>query len=529
MTIEETNKQNPIDLLDAATSLSLKTNKNVNMRYILSNILNTGFDRYTEMEYDLSEHGRIIDCESFVASAFKKKRQAITKEGIEIVGDNQRNINYINKRLEEFEYTTGISFEMFMDEVVENLVNFNNCFILKYRNENNSTGNVRYIGEREIKPISGIYVLAAPTIDTANDKKGNIVKYRHRITNELTKIFKAEDILHIYHNKRTGVTIGTPPLEAVKDDIRALRNIEECTELLIYRHASPFIHVQVGDKDKPAGKLIDGTPEVNLYSSIIDNMNESGGVATPHRVKINMLGSESQAMRLESYLTYYRDRVLAGLNISQVDLAIGGNTTGGSAGIISQTLKDDVRAYQKTISTFISNLLFNELLLESDYYKNQINIPKKDRVYLSFNENDLDARVKLESHYLNMYQGGLITKDFAAKHIKDMTKEDIQEDKDSSPTPTKSGQGANRNALIKSSVSSGKKIKDSFDLHYDKESDIIDILEYAENKMLLSSINYDIIENIYDNVIELRDSFNKEELIDLIINSLISELLKEGD
>ena len=55
MTIEETNKQNPIDLLDAATSLSLKTNKNVNMRYILSNILNTGFDKYTEMEYDLSE------------------------------------------------------------------------------------------------------------------------------------------------------------------------------------------------------------------------------------------------------------------------------------------------------------------------------------------------------------------------------------------------------------------------------------------------------------------------------------------
>lgn len=524
MTIEENGISH--ELLDASVS-QLKTNKNVNMRYILSNILNTGFDRYTEMEYDLSEHGRIIDCESFVASAFKKKRQAITKEGVEIVGDNQRNVDYINKRLEEIEYTTGLPFELFIDEVVENLVNFNNCFILKYRNEDNSTGNVRYVGEKEIKPISGLYVLAAPTIDTANDKKGNIIKYRHRITSELTKIFKAEDILHIYHNKRTGVTIGTPPLEAVKDDITALRNIEECTELLIYRHASPFVHVQVGDKDKPAGRLPDGTPEVNLYSSIIDEMNESGGVATPHRIKINMLGSESQAMRLESYLTYYRDRVLAGLNISQVDLAIGGNTTGGSAGIISQTLKDDVRAYQKTLTNFISNTLFTELLLESDYYADSINIPKKDRVYLSFNENDLDARVKLESHYLNMFQGGLITKEFATKHIKDMTKADIQ--KESTTQQKTTGQGANRNALVKSSVSSGKKIKDSFDLHYDKKSDIINILDFAKNKMLLSSINYDIIENIYDNVLELKDSFNKEELINLIVDSLISEILKEGD
>ena len=116
MTIEENGISN--ELLDASVS-QLKTNKNVNMRYILSNILNTGFDRYTEMEYDLSEHGRIIDCESFVASAFKKKRQAITKEGIEIVGENKRNVDYINKRLEEIEYTTGLPFELFIDEVVE--------------------------------------------------------------------------------------------------------------------------------------------------------------------------------------------------------------------------------------------------------------------------------------------------------------------------------------------------------------------------------------------------------------------------
>ena len=173
------------------------------------------------------------------------------------------------------------------------------------------------------KPIAGIYVIAAPTVDTANNKYGQIIKYRHRINDYYTKEFKASDMLHIYHNKRTGITIGTPPLEAVKDDLYALRTIEQCAETMIYRNASPFIHVKVGEKDSPARILSDGTSEIDIYSSIIDNMFEYGGVATPHRVNIDLKGAESQALRLESYLTHFQNRVLAGMCVSSVDLAIG--------------------------------------------------------------------------------------------------------------------------------------------------------------------------------------------------------------
>ena len=200
--IYETNITNTYntEILDATQAISLRKNSSPNFRYIVNRLFGyTSPDTYTEMEYDLSEHGRIIDTDSLVASAFKKKRQGICKAGIELVSDNQRNLEYVQKRLEEIEYVTSTSFETLVEEISENLVNYNNCFVLKYKNENNSTGRTRQMPTgADIKPIAGLYVLSAPTIDTATDKQGNIIKYRHRITDYYTRIYKASDIIHIY-------------------------------------------------------------------------------------------------------------------------------------------------------------------------------------------------------------------------------------------------------------------------------------------------------------------------------------------
>ena len=517
---------------DATNAIALRKNSSPNYRYVVSRLLGASPETYTDMEYDLSEHGRIIDTDSLVASALRKKRQCICKAGIELTSSNKRNLEYIQRRLEEIEYVTSMPFESFIEEIAENLVNFNNAFVLKYRNEDSSSGRIRTTPTgTEIKPIAGLYLLAAPTIDTANNKQGNIIKYRHRINEYYTRVFKAADIAHIYQNKRTGITVGTPPLEAVKDDLYALRNIEQSAESMIYRNASPFIHVKVGEKDSPARMLTDGTSEVDLYSSIIDNMVEYGGVATPHRVNIELKGAESQALRLESYLTYFQNRVLAGLCVSQVDLGIGSSTTGGSAAIISQSLKDEVRAYQKTVSTFVSNTIFNELLLESNYYSNQYYIPKEDRVILEFNENDIDLKIKIESHYLNMFQGGLITKEFAMQHVGDMTEEDIQPDPPVVVSGTKSTQTSNSNAL-KSNTSAGQKIKDS-DINFrDKEEDLKYLHNYLVTELLLTDYNYAILDSIYTHTAENIDTLgfsNCLKLLNSCIDDLVIDTILTGD
>ena len=403
---------------DSVNAMSLRKIKTPNYRYMMHRLAGFSPEEYTDMEYDLSEHARIIDTEAIVASIFKKKRQMILKNGYQINSKSNRNLNYIKKRLDELEFVTSQSFREFLGEVVENMVNFNNAFILKFRKEETSSGLLREEDNKELKPIAGLYVLASPTIDTAtHPKTGQIVKYRHRISEYYSRQFRPLDIYHIYENKRVGITIGTPSAEAVKDDIFLLRSIEQATESLINRHANPLMHIQVGTKESPARMLGDGVSEVDLYADIIDKLPEEGGVSTPHRVSIKYLGAESQALRLEEYLNYFKKRVFIGLGASEVDLGSGTGVSGGSAEVVSQPLKDDIRAYQATIENYISNYIFNELLLESPMYKGKQWIPVEERVILSFLEPDLDKRIKVESHYLQLFLSGLITKEAAVKRM----------------------------------------------------------------------------------------------------------------
>ena len=405
-------------ITDSFNAMALRKNKTPNYRYMMHRLAGFAPEEYTDMEYDLSEHARIIDTEAIVASIFKKKRQMILKNGFQLNSKSDRNLKYIKKRLDELEYVSSQSFKDFIAEVAENLVNFNNTFILKYRKEDRSTGLVREEDGKELNPIAGLYVLASPTIDTAtHPKSGQIIKYRHRITDLYSRQFRPVDIYHIYENKRVGITIGTPSTEAVKDDIFLLRSIEQSTESLINRHANPLMHIQVGSDKSPARMLGDGISEVDLYADIIDKLPEEGGVATPHRVTVKYLGAESQALRLEEYLKYFKQRVFIGLGASEVDLGSGTGVSGGSAEVVSKPLKDDVRSYQSTIETYISNYVFNELLLESPMYKGKQWIPQEERVVLSFIEPDLDKRIKIESHYLQLYQSGLITKEAAIKRM----------------------------------------------------------------------------------------------------------------
>lgn len=505
---------------DASKAISFKQVATPNYRYMVHRLMGFSPDQYTDMEYDLSESSRIIDTEAIVYEVFRKKRQLILKNGFVFEGD-KKNIEYIKDRLEEFEFVTQQTFRDFVAEVAENMVDFNNCFILKYRKEDISSGEVRSIPSgKEFKPIAGLYVLAAPTIDTANDPKtGRIKKYRHRITQNFSKEFKTDDIYHMFQNRRTGMTIATPPIEAVRDDILTLRSIEQYTEDMIRKNASPFMHVKVGDDKYPARILGDGTSEVDVYSSIIDNKDYSGGVATPHRVSVEYIGSESRALRLESYLAYFKQRVLIGLSATESDL--GGTKVG-----TDSSLKDDVRAYQETIGNFFTNYIFTELLLESPRYKNDFFIPTEERVQLKFLDADETNKVKLESHRLNLYISGLITREAAIRGT-DFTVEDLQKD-----LPLNNSSSINTNNSVKSLISNNitKEKSDKFIVKDSRE----EAVEYFDHDFDTFVLNLEeafpiegkntLIRKLYERSRLLVTSLGEDEVNRIIESTMLQTL-----
>lgn len=60
----------------------------------------------------------------------------------------------------------------------------------------------------------------------------------------------------------------------------------------------------------------------------MDRLDDYGGVTTSERVEIRAIGAESLALRVESYLKYFKDRVMLGLGVSDLDMGVGDSNIG---------------------------------------------------------------------------------------------------------------------------------------------------------------------------------------------------------
>lgn len=407
---------NPKVIKDALSSKALGIKRqslsNPGLSYFgkrTSGFNDTIYSGFKNHEYDLFEYSRIIDTEAIVAKAFERQRALIFKNGYYFESNNPKNVEYIKSRIREIEYVTGLTFRNFIEEMAYNLVMFHNSYILMVRNEKKSTGETVNIGNKDLEPIAGWFNLPTETIQRKLKENGDVEMYKQYIDPATFRIFSPEKVRHLKYNARSGFTMGTPPLEAVKDDILALRRIEESVETLIYKGIFPMIHVKVGTESNPAKILIDGSDEVEKMGYVMQELDEYGGITTSERVEVKAIGSESLALRVESYLEYFKDRVMLGLGVSDIDMGIGDSSGKATGQIISQTLKEAVINKQDAISEFITHVLFKPLLVESGMYDAEYLIPEEDLVKFKFNHVDQDARIKIESHILNMFNSGLLS------------------------------------------------------------------------------------------------------------------------
>ena len=357
--------------------------------------------------YDLYEYSRIIDTEAFATRAFNKKTTLMFKAGYSLSSENEKNAKYIKQRLQEISYVTGKPFDIFLKETASNLITFHNAYIVRVRKTEASGGLPVNIRGKMVDPVAGYFNLPPETVQLKIDKYGKVMKYRQYISATQYVEYSPENVIHLYFNKRTGFLMGTPPLESVKDDILALRRIEESVETLIYKSLFPIIHVKVGTDKVPAKTFPDGRSEVDMATVQLKNIEDDGGVVTDQRVEIKAIGAESLALRVESYLAHFKERVFVGLGMSSVDFGVGDGSGRATGEVLSESLKESVIAYQDAFMTFINEHIIKELLVESGRYKNAYSIPDTDEVLFTFNEIDIVRTIKIESHELNKMTQGL--------------------------------------------------------------------------------------------------------------------------
>lgn len=384
--------------------------KNPVLRYMSDRFIGRG--EFQLAEYDLAEIGRCEDTDSYVRQAFNKKTALMFKEGYDIVGKNPRTIKYIRARLAQIARASQNPVTKLLRDVGSSLIRKSNAFLVKVRKIDASGGKVRTNPGNSglLKPVAGYFIAPAEAMEykLSNNR---IVQWRQKMPSGDIVEWRAEDIIHFYFDRKDGFVFGTPILIPVLDDVRALRKIEENVELLIYQHLFPLFHYKVGTPEAPAGFAETGEREIDIVRREIQYMPTEGGIVTPERHEITAIGSEGRALRAETYLEHFKQRVFAGLGISAIDMGLGDTANRATADNMSRNLVDSVKDMQQVLEIFVNEFIIAELLLESTFGDSVLD--EENRCYIKFREIDIDAQIKKENHQADLFEKDTITWDEA--------------------------------------------------------------------------------------------------------------------
>lgn len=366
----------------------------------------SGTKEWVPPQYDHVEVEILYDIESYFARATRAKLAFFLREGFDFVGTNDDRVEYIRARIRQIERASGIPFDILLLHTCRDLLVHSNAYWLKVRNVPASGGRVRTVGKKQVKPVAGYFRMSPETMVPEIDTSGNIVRWK-QVVGGVEKIFSVDDIVHFYTNKKAGYPLGVPSIIPVIDDIRALRSLEHNIDVLIHKHLFPIVLWKVGTEQRPAQTFPDGTTEIEVVQDAVANMPTEGSLVVSERYDVSAIGAENKALRVETYLQHFRERLLAGLDVSSIDVGIGNTSSRSTAQTLSRSLIDTVKLHQITIERFVQPVI-EELLLESSFSEETALI-SENNVTLSFSEIDKEAKQAEANHLVDLFHKNAIS------------------------------------------------------------------------------------------------------------------------
>lgn len=358
---------------------------------------------FEDPEYDLSVISTAYDTDSYIRQGVDKYVDQVFKEGWDIYGKDAGAVDYLKLRLSYMAEATNTPTSQLLIDIAEDVVKYSNCIIAKSRAKDATAlpPGITVTGVNGELPVGGYFCVNVTTMKAKRDKYGTVSGWQQEVDDATVK-FKPQDIVHIYYKREKGNAFGTPFLQPVLDDVRALRQAEENVLKMMYRNIHPFYHVAVGDNDTPGS-----TTEIEDLKSTINDMDVEGGLVTTNRVEIKPIAS-NQVINAEPYLRYLEERVFSGMGIPGILFGRGDTSNRSTGDNMTSEMADRIKAIQRTIEMFVNSFIIKELLLEGGY--DPILNPDQN-VEFKFRDNDLDLKIKSETHAVYLYEHNAITED----------------------------------------------------------------------------------------------------------------------
>jgi hypothetical protein len=357
-------------------------------------------------EYDFDEIQIAQDTDSYMFRAIQKKVNRVIVAGMSFVGANEETVEYIRQRMQFQSIATGKPYEQLVWDTFHDLFRFSNCMWVKKRDRLRSMGKVRTdIAGAELDPVAGYFILPFETLEFKTKANGEYKKVMQKMPDGRRKEFAPKDVVHFYTNKKPGFTVGTPELFPALDDIALLRRIEENVEDLIEANLFPVFHYKVGNDAFPERYGPDGTKESDVVKQTIEYMPAGGIYVSDHRHEIEAVGSEGRALRIDFYVNHFKNRALAALGTSAVDMGEGGSANRSTASTMSKGMLMDVEAMTVVVKQFIEFFVITELLLEGGFNP----LDPEQMVFVKFGIIDKEERRADENQQIQLFHGNLRT------------------------------------------------------------------------------------------------------------------------
>ena len=398
-----TGEDTPSQVRDASGSRQLVTGlvKKIGLR--MGDTTNT--TEFEPPDFDLTAVYNGYNTDSYIRQGIDKYVDQIFKEGFDFFGKDTNVVDYLRLRLEYMAEATGVPTSQLLIDIAEDVVKYGNAIIAKARAKDASVlpPSSKVTGLNGSNPVAGYFCLNVTSMSVQRDKNGTVKRWQQEVSgSDATVGFKSEDIVHIYYKREKGAAFGTGFLIPVLDDVRALRQAEENVLRMMYRNIYPFYHMAVGDKDAP------GTPaEIAELQGVADNMEVEGGIVTSSRVTIKPIATD-QVINAEPYLNYLEERVFSGMGIPAIMFGRGNTANRSTGDNMASEMSDRIKAMQRTIEMFINHFIVKEILMEGGFDP-ILNLEHK--VEFKFRENDLDAKIKAETHAIYKFEHNATSED----------------------------------------------------------------------------------------------------------------------
>ena len=331
--------------------------------------------------------------------ALMKYSYMLFKAGYVLRSENEQASDYIKMRLNIMSFATKQPVDILFQECGDDLIKYSNAILIKSRVQQVMPG-IKAQGFFKDKPVGGYFRVDPATISVIKDDKGQIKYYVQTVDGEEKK-YDPLDVVHIYLDRESGNTFGTPRIIAALEDVKLLRRIEGHVVTMIYRFAMPLFQWIIG---LPQQGFQATNKEIDDAKAEIDNMALDGTVITNEKTTIKAIGAEGTALNAEGYLKYFEQRVFSALGVSESQMGRGGAKQ--DADSMESQAHDTVKHIQRTMSIFVQEYIINELLLEGGF--NPI-LNEDDKVNFVFNEINLETKIKVENHEMAKFQSNMIT------------------------------------------------------------------------------------------------------------------------